>query len=120
MWEVDRALAENTRFTQLESGRWKAEFKGFVAVTAEGDSPTESERQLSRALDTLLASLIRGGKGPKKLDPDAFIGSLMLSDAITVVNDTARRTAKWKRDSHRLSSAEPEDQEAAKKTRTRR
>jgi predicted RNase H-like HicB family nuclease len=106
MWEVDRALAENTRFTQLEKGRWRAAYEGFVTVTAEGDSPTESERQLSRALDTLLATLIRGGKGPKKLDPDAVLSSSMLSDSVRVVNTTARRTAKWKRDS-RLGDSAP-------------
>jgi hypothetical protein len=98
MWEVDRALTENTRYTQLDKGRWKAEYTGFVTVTAEGRTPTESERQLSRAMDVLLASLIRGGKDRDQPDADAFISSVMLSDAITVVKNTAKKTRKFKQD----------------------
>jgi len=108
MWEVDRALTENIRFTQLEPGRWKAEYTGFVTVTAEGRTPTESERQLSRAMDVLLASLIRGGKDRDQPDTDTIISSLMLSDAITVVKNTARKTKKFKQDGRqRADSAMP-------------
>ena len=35
MWEVDQALSEHTRFTQLEKGRWKAEYKGFEPLEVE-------------------------------------------------------------------------------------
>jgi len=73
MWLVNQALSENTRYTQLGDGRWKAEYNGFVKMTAEGKTPTESEKQLSQAMDTLLASLIRGGKDRQKADPDVFI-----------------------------------------------
>jgi predicted RNase H-like HicB family nuclease len=62
MWLVNQALSENTRYTQLGDGRWKAEYNGFVKMTAEGKTPTESEKQLSQAMDTLLASLISGGE----------------------------------------------------------
>ena len=112
MWEVDRALAENTRFTQLDKGRWRAEYTGFVTMTAQGDTPTESERQLTRAMDVLLASIIRGGKDRDKPDADAFIISLMLSDAITVVKNTAKKTKKFKQDGRRRAdSAMPPAQE---------
>jgi len=111
MWEVNQALAEQTRFTQLEKGRWKAEYKGFVTIAAEGGTPTESERQLNRAMDVLLASLIRGGKDGEKKDVDTIISSFMLSDAITVVRTTARRTAEFKRRS---------SQAAAERSRKRR
>ena len=109
MWEVNRALTENTRFTQLDNGRWKAEYKGFVIVAAEGDSPTESEQQLNRAMDVLLASLIRGGKEARKRDVVATMSSFMLSDAISVVKATARKTAEYKRSGSSTSSAEPEE-----------
>jgi len=112
MWEVDRALTENIRFTQLEQGRWKAEYTGFVIMTAEGDTPTESERQLSRAMDVLLASVIRGGKDRDKTDAIFAMSSLMLSDAITVVNNTAKKTARFKQDGHRVSSDESDRQKA--------
>jgi hypothetical protein len=105
MWEVDRALAESTRFTQLEQSRWKAEYTGFVTVTAEGRTPTESERHLSRAMDVLLASLIRGGTDRDKPDTEAMISSLMLSDAITVVNNTAKKTKKYKQDLRRRADS---------------
>ena len=104
MWEVNQALADQTRFTQLEKGRWKAEYKGFVTIAAEGETPTESERQLNRAMDVLLASLIRGGKEGERLDTDAFISSLMLSDAISVVKTTARKTAEFKRNSKQAAA----------------
>lgn len=107
MWEVDRALTENTRFAQVANGRWKAEYKGFVTMTAEGDTPTESERQLSRAMDVLLASLIRGGKDRETTDPIFAMSSLMLSDAITVVQNTAKKTAIFKREGHRMYSSKP-------------
>ena len=90
MWEVDRALTESLHFTQIEKGRWRAEYKGFVSMTAEGSTPTESERQLSRAMDVLLASLIRGPKDRKTTDTLFAMSSLMLSDAITVVQSTAK------------------------------
>ena len=96
MWKVDQALAENTHFTQLEAGGWRAEYHGFVTVSAEGRTPGETERRLSMALDELLASLIRGGHAAAKLDTDAIIEKSMLSDAIAVVNNTARQTAAWK------------------------
>ena len=107
MWEVDRALTEQTRFTQLEKGRWKAEYKGFVTIAAEGGTPTESERQLSRAMDVLLASLIRGGTDREKPDADTIISSSMLSDAISVVRTTARKTAEFKRKSGQPAADEP-------------
>lgn len=109
MWEVDRALTENTRFKQIEQGRWKAEYRGFVTMTAEGGTPTEGERQLSRAMDVLLASIIRGGKDAEKPDTVSVMSSFMLSDAITVVKRTARQTARFKQNGHQLSSSEPDE-----------
>ena len=97
MWKVEQALAENTHFTQLKSGGWRAEYHGFVTVSAEGRSPTETERRLSMAVDELLASIIRGGKAPTKLSTDAILEKSLLSDAIAVVNSTARQTAAWKK-----------------------
>ena len=97
MWKVDKALAENTHFTQLETGGWRAEYHGFVTVSAEGRSPSDTERRLSMALDELLASLIRGGKAQTELTMDAIIEQSLLSDAIAVVNNTARQTAAWKK-----------------------
>jgi hypothetical protein len=97
MWKVDQALAENTHFTQLETGGWRAEYHGFVTVSAEGRSPSDTERRLSMALDELLASLIRGGKAQTELTMDAIIEQSLLSDAIAVVNNTARQTAAWKK-----------------------
>jgi hypothetical protein len=111
MWEVDQALAERTRFTQLDTGRWKAEYHGFVTVTAEGDTPTQSERQLSRALDVLLASLIRGGKDREKRGTAGKISALMLSDAITVVKNTAKETARLKKDWGRVYSSKLDESE---------
>jgi len=96
-WKVDQALAENTHFTQLETGGWRAEYQGFVTVSAEGRSSSETERRPSMVFDELLASLIRGGTAPTKLTADAIIEQSLLSDAIAVVNNTARQTAAWKR-----------------------
>jgi hypothetical protein len=107
MWEVDRALTENARFAQVENGRWKAEYRGFVTMTAEGDTPTESERKLSRAMDVLLASLIRGSKDREKTDTIFAMSSLMLSDAITVVQNTAKKTARFKQEGHRVYASKP-------------
>jgi hypothetical protein len=126
MWEVNRALSEQTRYTQLENGRWKAVYKGFVILAAEGDTPTESEQQLSRAMDMLLASLIRGGKDREKPDVAAALSSFMLSDAISVVKSTARKTAESKRTGFQTSSDEPVEPEkpgdrpVARKPRKRR
>ena len=92
MWEVNEALSENTRWEQLADGRWKAEYNGFVKVTAEGDTPASSEKHLSRAMDTLLASIIRGGKDRKPKDMTALMRSVVLTDAIEVVRKTARQT----------------------------
>ena len=80
-------------------------------MAAEGSTPTESERQLNRAMDVLLASLIRGGKDGTKKDADTIISSFMLSDAISVVKTTARKTAEFKRKSK---------QEAAERSRKQR
>lgn len=102
---------QNARFTQLEQGRWRAEYTGFVTMTAEGDTPTESERHLSRAMDVLLAGLIRGGKDREKPDTVAAISSLMLSDAIAVVNNTAKKTARFKQARHQAFSGKPEETE---------
>ena len=66
MWEVDRALSERARYEQLEDGRWKAAYTGFVRLSAEGATPVESERKLHDAMDALLASLIRGEKASGK------------------------------------------------------
>ena len=107
MWDAERALTENTRFTQLENGRWKAEYKGFVTMTAEGDTPTEGERQLSRAMDVLLASLIRGPRSRKETDAIFAMSALMLSDAITVVENTAKKTPRFRQDRHSASSGKP-------------
>ena len=60
-------------------------------------------------MDVLLASLIRGGKDAKKRDVVAKMSSFMLSDAISVVRATARKTAEFKRHGFGASSAEPED-----------
>jgi predicted RNase H-like HicB family nuclease len=108
MWQVNQPLSEDTRYTQLEDGRWKAEYNGFVKITAEGQTPTESEVQLNRAMDALLASLIRGGKDRPPQDGDAFIASLMLSDAITVVRNTASKTARFKQKNLRPFSTSSE------------
>ena len=105
MWEVNQALAENTRYMQLDKDRWRAEYKGFVNMAAEGATPTESERQLNRAMDVLLASIIRGGKDRDKPDTDAMISSLMLSDAITVVKNTAKKAKKYKQDLRRRADS---------------
>ena len=126
MRQVNQALSENTRYTQLGDGRWKAEYNGFVKMTAEGQTPTQSEVQLNRAMDTLLASLIRGGKDREKADPDAFISSLMLSDAICVVMKTAKESARFKKGaphevrSESKASEEREGQVAAPKSRRAR
>ena len=96
MWEVNEALSENTRYEQLADGRWKAQYNGFVKVEAEGDTPAASEHHLSRAMDTLLASIIRGGKERKKKDMAALMGSLVLTDAIRVVRKHAKQTAGFK------------------------
>jgi hypothetical protein len=101
MWEVDRALTENTRDMQLDKDRWRAEYTGFVKMAAEGATPTESERQLSRAMDVLLANIIRGGKGREQKSMAAVVSSLVLSDAITVVRNPAKATAQLKRDEQR-------------------
>ena len=94
MWEVNEALSENTRYEQLADGRWKAEYDGFVKVAAEGDTPAASEKHLGRAMDTLLASIIRGGKERKRKDVAALMSSLVLTDAIRVVRKEARQTAR--------------------------
>ena len=76
-------------------------------MAAEGGTPTESERQLSRAMDVLLASLIRGGKDREQPDADTVISSFMLSDAISVVRTTARKTADFKRKSNQAAADRP-------------
>jgi hypothetical protein len=111
MWLIREALSEHTRYTQLADGRWRAEYNGFVRMTAEGQTPTESEVQLNRAMDTLPASLIRGGKGRQKTDPDVVISSLMLSDAISVVMDTAKETTKFKTKTRQWSGGSSESPE---------
>jgi hypothetical protein len=109
MWEVERALTESLHFTQIAKNRWKAEYKGFVTMAAEGNTPTESERQLSRAMDVLLASLIRGPKDGETTDTIFAMSSLMLSDAITVVQNTAKQPRRIPRVRYPASSSTPED-----------
>lgn len=109
MWEVNEALSENTRYEQLADGRWRAEYNGFVKVTAEADTPAASEEQLSRAMDTLLASIIRGGKDRKKKDMAALMSSLALSAAIEVVEKRTMRTARFKPESSAASSGTAHD-----------
>lgn len=72
LWEIDRAVRETARFEQRKNGRWKATYAGFVTLSAEGATPTESERRLNDAMDAWLAKLIRGSQGREK--PDATPG----------------------------------------------
>jgi hypothetical protein len=120
MWEVNEALSENTRYEQLADGRWRAEYNGFVKLTAEGGTPAASEEQLSRAMDTLLASIIRGGKEREKKDTAALMSSLVLSDAITVVRKKARQVARFNLERSAVSSRTAHDPTARQRRQTRK
>jgi hypothetical protein len=72
--------------------------------------PIESHRRLRRALDLLPASQIRGGRDREKTDPILKTSSLMLLDAISVVNHAAKKTARFGQDGHRPSRGETEPQ----------
>ena len=118
MWEVNEALSEQTRYEQLADGRWKAEYDGFVKVAAEGDTPAASEKHLSRAMDTLLASVIRGGKERERKDLAALMGSLVLTDAIRIVRKNARQTARFKSAGSAVSNRAAHDSTEPRRQRT--
>jgi hypothetical protein len=118
MWEVNEALSENTRYEQLTDGRWRAEYNGFVKLTAEGGTPAASEEQLSRAMDTLLASIIRGGKEREEKNMAALMSSFVLSEAITVVRKRARQAGRFTQESSAVSSRTAHDSTERHRHRT--
>ena len=92
-WKTSRALDERTEFVQLDHARWKATYRGFVTVSAEGLGPRDSQMNLGEAFDALLASLVRTSRPPARPAPPTVEEVVTESTALTIVKPTrARRT----------------------------
>ncbi len=59
MWQASDALVSHTQYSQLDDGRWRATYRGFVTVFAEGESPCGSQMEMEKLFDSTLADLIR-------------------------------------------------------------
>jgi len=73
MYQVDRALDECTEYSQSGPNGWRATYRGFVTLSAEGRNPKDAQFNLGEAFDLLLANLIRSSHRPLTADPDSVV-----------------------------------------------
>ncbi len=75
MWEVDRALKENTTFEQTGPHEWRASIKGLVRGSAVAANPWDCQMSLGQAVDFVLSQILRR-TAPFAFDSDGATASL--------------------------------------------
>ena len=73
MYKAEHALDELMEYSQLGPNRWKATYRGFVTLSAEGLDPKKAQSNLDEAFDVLMANLIRNSHRPLKTEPDVVV-----------------------------------------------
>jgi hypothetical protein len=73
MYKAEHALDELMEYSQLGPNRWRATYRGFVTLSAEGLDPKKAQYNLDEAFDVLLANLIRTSHRPLKTEPDVVV-----------------------------------------------
>jgi len=73
MYKAEHALDELMEYSQLGPNRWKATYRGFVTLSAEGPDPKRAQYNLDEAFDLLLANLIRTSHRPLTTGPDVSV-----------------------------------------------
>lgn len=73
MYKAEPALDELMDYSQLGPSRWKATYRGFVTLSAEGLSPKKAQFNREAAFDVLMANLIRTSHRPLKSGPDVVV-----------------------------------------------
>jgi hypothetical protein len=73
LWKVIKALEERAEYCQLGQNHWRATYRGFVRLSAEGTDPRDAQYNLAEAFDAHLASLIRAAHRRLETDPDVVV-----------------------------------------------
>jgi hypothetical protein len=73
MYKAEHALDELMEYSQLGPNRWKATYRGFDTLSAEGLDPKKAQFNLDEAFDVLMANLIRNSHRPLKTEPDVVV-----------------------------------------------
>jgi hypothetical protein len=73
MYKADHALGELMEYSQLGPSRWKATYRGFVTLSAEGPDPKRAQYNLDEVFDVFMANLLRSSHRPLKTEPDVVV-----------------------------------------------
>jgi hypothetical protein len=73
LWKVVKALEERAEYSQLGRNRWRAAYRGFITVCAEGTDPRDAQYNLAETFDELLANLIRAAHHRMEENPDIVV-----------------------------------------------
>jgi hypothetical protein len=73
MYKAEHALDELMEYSQLGPGRWKATYRGFVTLSAQGRDPKNAQFNLDETFDLFLANLIRTSHRSQKAESDVFV-----------------------------------------------
>ena len=73
LWKVIQALEERAEYSQLGRNHWKATYRGFVTLSAEGTDPRDAQDNLAEAFDVHLANFIRATYRRVAMDPDVVV-----------------------------------------------
>ena len=97
MWTARRAFDERIEYCQLGARRWRATYRGFVSLAAEGHDPRDAQANLGEAFDVLLAQLIRTTHRPLAADEPGMVAEQR--DAVAAA--PAERTSQRKKSARR-------------------
>ena len=97
MWGALRAFDERIEYCQLGARRWRATYRGFVSLAAEGHDARDAQANLGEAFDVLLAQLIRTTHRPRAVDEPGMVAEHR--DAVAAV--PAERTSQRKKSARR-------------------
>jgi hypothetical protein len=73
MWAARRAFDERIEYSELGARRWRATYRGFVSMAAEGIDPRDAQANLGEAFDVFLAQLIRTTHRPPAADEPGMV-----------------------------------------------
>lgn len=73
LWQAFHALEERAEYTQLGHNRWRATYRGFMTLSAEGTNPRDAQRRLADSFDELLARAIHAAHEGVEANPDVSV-----------------------------------------------
>jgi hypothetical protein len=73
MFEAEHALGEHLEYCQIGPNHWKATYRGFITLSAEGKDPRNTQHNLYKAFDLFLANLIRTSHDAERARPDVIV-----------------------------------------------